>query len=81
MDAQDNEDGRLLHERLAPAMIACGFADVQDGKPAVSKKSCASCASMLVNHLPLPDFEPVFRHLVPWIASEAGEVTDQRLLW
>ncbi len=43
-DAQDNEDGRLLHERLAPAMIACGFADVQDGKPAVSQKLlCILC--------------------------------------
>ena len=43
-DAQDNEDGRLLHERLAPAMIACGFADVHDGKPAVSKKIlCILC--------------------------------------
>lgn len=28
MDAQDNQDGRLLHTRLTPAMIACGFADV-----------------------------------------------------
>ena len=25
IDAQDNQDGRLLHERLTPAMIACGF--------------------------------------------------------
>ena len=24
-DAQDNQDGRLLHERLTPAMIACGY--------------------------------------------------------
>ena len=24
-DAQDNQDGRLLHERLTPAMIAYGF--------------------------------------------------------
>ena len=37
-DAQDNQDGRPLHERPAPAMIARGFADVQDGKPAVSNK-------------------------------------------
>ena len=37
-DAQDNQDGRLLHERLTPAMIACGFTDVQQYKPAVSRK-------------------------------------------
>ena len=37
-DAQDNQDGTLLHERLTPAVIACGFADVQDYKPAVSRK-------------------------------------------
>ena len=24
-DVQDNQDGRLLHKRLTPAMIACGF--------------------------------------------------------
>ena len=33
MDAQDNQ-----HERLTPAMIACGFADIPDFKPAVSRK-------------------------------------------
>ena len=27
-DAQDNQDERLLHERVTPAMIACGFAEV-----------------------------------------------------
>ena len=27
-DAQDNQDETLVHERLTPAMIACGFADV-----------------------------------------------------
>jgi len=48
-DAQDNQDQTLLHERLARAMIARGFVDAQDDKPAVSgKKSCASCASMLI---------------------------------
>ena len=36
-DAQENQDGRLLHERQTPAMIANGFADVQDYKPAVSR--------------------------------------------
>ena len=36
-DVQDNQDGRLLRQRLAPAMIACGFTDVQEYKPAVSK--------------------------------------------
>ena len=46
IDAQDNQDGRLLHETLTRAMIACGFEDVREHKPAVSGKSCASCASM-----------------------------------
>ena len=35
-DAQDNQDGTLLHEKPASAMIVCGFADAQDYKPAVS---------------------------------------------
>ena len=38
-DAQDNQDGRVLHERVTPGMNACGFADVQDYKPAVSRKN------------------------------------------
>ena len=38
-DGQDNRHGRLLHERLSRAMIAWGFADVQDYKPAVSGKN------------------------------------------
>ena len=47
IDAQDNQDGRLLQETRTRAMIVCGFEDVREHKPAVSgKKSCASCASM-----------------------------------
>ena len=43
-DAQDNQHGTLLHERLTPAMIDCGFADVQNCKPAVSRKIlCILC--------------------------------------
>ncbi len=38
MDALDNQHGTLPHERLTPAMIDCGFADVQNCKPAVSRK-------------------------------------------
>ncbi|MDE2756047.1 MAG: hypothetical protein OXI92_05805, partial [Acidobacteriota bacterium] len=38
-DAQDIQDGRLLHERLTPAMIVCGFADCQDCKAVVSRKN------------------------------------------
>ena len=38
-DAQDNLDGTLLHEKPAPAMIVCGFADGQDYKLAVSRKN------------------------------------------
>ena len=45
-DAQDHQDGRLLQETLTRAMIVCGFEDVREHKPAVSGKSCASCASM-----------------------------------
>ena len=37
-DAQDNQDGRLLQETLTRAMIACGFEDVREHKPAVSGK-------------------------------------------
>ena len=33
---QDNQDETLLHEKLTPAMIACGFADTQECKPTVS---------------------------------------------
>ena len=29
-DAQDNQDGTLLHAELTSAMIACGFADAQE---------------------------------------------------
>ena len=36
MDAQDIQDGPLLHEKPAPAMIVCGFAEAQDYKLAVS---------------------------------------------
>ena len=43
-DAQDNQDGTQQYERLTPAMIACGFADVKDCKPAVSRKIlCILC--------------------------------------
>ena len=35
-DAQDNQDGTLLHEKPAPAMIVCEFADAQDYQLAVS---------------------------------------------
>ena len=35
-DAQDNQHVTLLHEKPAPAMIVCRFADTQDYKPAVA---------------------------------------------
>ena len=38
-DAQDNQDGTLLHEKSAPAMIVRGFADAQDYKLAVSRQN------------------------------------------
>ena len=38
-DAQDNQHGRLRHERLTRAMITGRFAEVQDCKPAVSGKN------------------------------------------
>ena len=31
-DAQDNQDGTLLHEKPAPAMIVCGIVDTQEYK-------------------------------------------------
>ena len=58
MDAQDNQDGTLLHARLTPAMIVCGFADVQDCKAAVSRKIL--CIHVNKNR-PVLDFEPVCR--------------------
>ena len=43
-DAQDNQNGTLLHEKLAPALIVCGFADAQDYKLVVSRKIlCILC--------------------------------------
>ena len=38
-DAQDNQDRRLLQETRTRAMIACGFEDVREHKPAVSGKN------------------------------------------
>ena len=35
-DAQDNQDGTLLHEKPARAMIVCEIADTRDYKLAVS---------------------------------------------
>ena len=35
-DRQDEQDERLLHEKLARPMIRCGFTDAQDYKLAVS---------------------------------------------
>ena len=35
-DAQDKQDGTLLHGNLTSAMIACGIADAQDCKRADS---------------------------------------------
>ena len=74
-DAQDIQDGRLLHESLTPTMIACGFADVQDDKPAVSRKNpvnpvhpvhrCESKICML-------DIEPVSSHQAQGIVSGAA---------
>ena len=44
IDAQDNQDGRLLQETLTRAMIVCGFEDVREHKPAVSGKIlCILC--------------------------------------
>jgi hypothetical protein len=39
MDAQDNQDATVLRGKRTPAMIARGFADVQEDKPAVSRKN------------------------------------------
>ena len=44
-DAQDNQYETLRHERLAPAMIASGLTDVEESKPALSRKKilCILC--------------------------------------
>ncbi len=39
IDAQDNQDGRLLQETRTRAMIGCGFEDVREHKPTVSGKN------------------------------------------
>lgn len=53
-DGQDNRDETLLHQKPTLAMIAWGVADFQEYRTAdCQKKSCISCASMLivlVNH-------------------------------
>ncbi|MDE2666919.1 MAG: hypothetical protein OXI69_12285 [Acidobacteriota bacterium] len=59
-DGQDNQDETLLHGKPTLAMIAWGFADFQEYRTAdCQKKSCISCASMLIfsvngetSHLP-----------------------------
>jgi len=44
MDAQDNQGAMLLRERLTPAMIVRGLADVSGCKPTVSRKIlCILC--------------------------------------
>ena len=47
IDAQDNQDGRLLQETLTRAMVVCGFEDVREHKPAVSGKIlCILCINV-----------------------------------
>ena len=44
MDAQDNQNRTLLSEKLTSAMIACGFVEVQECRPAFSGKIlCILC--------------------------------------
>ena len=70
MDAQDNQDATPLHGKPNSADFACGFADVQDDKPAVSRKNPVNpvhpCKQ---NHLPTRDFEPVSGHQTPAFVS------------
>ena len=43
-DAQDNQNRTLLSEKLTSAMIACGFVEVRECKPAFSGKIlCILC--------------------------------------
>ena len=71
-DAQDNQDGRLLHETLTRAMIACGFEDVREHKPAVSGKNPVHpvhrCESN--SNLPMLDYEPVSSHQAQAFVSD-----------
>ena len=70
-DAQDNQDGRLLQETRTRAMIACGFEDVREHKPAVSGKNPVHpvhrCESN--SNLPMLDYEPVSSHQAQGVVS------------
>ena len=70
IDAQDNQDGRLLQETLTRVMIVCGFEDVREHKPAVSGKIlCILCIDVIKN-LPVLDYEPVSSHQAQAFVSD-----------
>ena len=84
IDAQDNQDGRLLQETLTRAMIVCGFEDVREHKPAVSGKNpvhpvhrCESkiypCLTM--NRFPATRCRGLFQvsRPPPWLAHHSEE--------
>ena len=82
-NAQDNQEGRLLHERLTPAMIACGFADVQHCKPAVCGKIlCILCidANQKSAHARLLNRFPANRRRWLFQASRAPAPHDGRII-
>ena len=69
-DAQDNQDGRLLQETLTRAMIACGFEDVREHKPAVSEKIlCILCIHVNQKIYPCLTMEPVSSHQAQGVVS------------
>ena len=76
IDAQDNQDGRLLHQRLTPAMIARGFVDAQDDKPAVSRKNPVHpvhrCESKIYPCLTMNRFPATRRRRLFQIRMRAG---------
>ena len=79
-DAQDNQDGRLLQEKRTRAMIACGFEDVREHKPAVSGKNPVHPVHRCeIKNLPMLDYEPVSSHQAQAFVSGKRGLTQRSL--
>ncbi len=80
IDAQDNQDGRLLQETLTRAMIACGFEDVREHKPAVSGKNPVHrCESKIYPCLTMNRFPATRRRRLFQIRMRAGRPRSQAM--
>ncbi len=66
-DAQDNQDGTLVHEKPAPAMIVCGLADAQDYRLA-EKILCILCIHVNQN-LFRASIKPLPTELCKWLTQ------------